>query len=278
MRNIALILRKLSAKVYIALLRFALNKAHSQICPSLIPRSGESGASIRCYSTRIIITQKITCLVTATHENHIDALAYDDVSDRMCLACSVPIKLITPRSLEITQYYGYYTIDYLGLWKFIVRGLSGYESLIAKFKITNNSIAQFFFNKRKLQSKRRIELLSFLVNTYAESSENIRLIYLMSRLHTNRWVYHPEKETHKKYLNLYLSSFVESGELISQDALTYKLTGKAIVTLENFEDQERKHRDNLIIQRIMVILTIALAFLATVQAGLIKLPTLISLT
>lgn len=278
MRNFALILRKLSGRVYIALLRFALNKAQSQICPSLIPRSGESGASIRCYSTRIIITQKITCLVTSTHQNHIDALAYDDVTDRMCLACSVPINLITPRSLEITQYYGYYTIDYLGLWQFIARGLSGYENLIVKLKVTNNSIVQFIFNKRKLQSKRRIELLSFLVNTYAENSDSIHLIYLMSRLHTNRWVYHPEKETHKKYLNLYLSSFVESGELISQDALTYKLTGKAIVTLENFEDQERKHRDNLAMQIIMVILTIALAFLATVQAGLIKLPALISLT
>ena len=100
----------------------------------------------------------------------------------------------------------------------------------------------------------------------------------MGRMHTYRWFYHPDKEMQKKYLELYLESFVESGELSCKDSITYKLTGKAVVTLESFEDEERKHRDNFIIQVVMVLLTIALTFLATVQAGLIKLPILFNLT
>lgn len=53
------------------------------------------------------------------------------------------------------------------------------------------------------------------------------------------------------------------------------MTGKAISTLERYEEEEWRHTEAVKLQKKMVWLTIILAFVAMIQAGLIRLPALI---
>ena len=124
----------------------------------------------------------------------------------------------------------------------------------------------------------RHELLKTLVQNYIDSTHTgIDTLDLMSKLYSNRWILHPKGREVEKKLELYLDSLVETGEL-NKINTEYVVNGKAIVTIENYEEAERRHLDNIRSQRRMIYLTILLAIFALVQAGVIKLPTLIDLT
>jgi len=88
---------------------------------------------------------------------------------------------------------------------------------------------------------------------------------------------HPKGQAVEKKLVLFLDSLVETGEL-SKINTEYVVKGKAIVTIENYEEAERRHRDNLRSQRKMLCLTVPFAIFALVQAGVIKVPTLFDLS
>ena len=101
----------------------------------------------------------------------------------------------------------------------------------------------------------------------------------MSRLYSIRWIVHPDKNMQDKKLILYLDSFVESGDLICTNRhYSYTITGKALLTLDEYEESERRHQDNVRLQRLMVLLTLIMAFFTMVQADLIKLPTFFDFT
>ncbi|WP_218104312.1 hypothetical protein, partial [Methylophaga muralis] len=69
----------------------------------------------------------------------------------------------------------------------------------------------------------------------------------------------------------------DSGELKKVNH-EYVVTGKAISTIEKYEEEERRHTVAVKLQKRMVALTILLAFIALVQSGIINLPVLLDLT
>ena len=99
----------------------------------------------------------------------------------------------------------------------------------------------------------------------------------MTPLYTDKWVFHPDQDSERRKLKFYLESLVDTGELKIVN-YKYVLTGHAVRAIEEYEEQERKHTENVKIQRRMFWLTLAIALLTLVQAGLVKLPPFIDLT
>ncbi|MCB2168872.1 MAG: hypothetical protein KQI78_14525 [Deltaproteobacteria bacterium] len=99
----------------------------------------------------------------------------------------------------------------------------------------------------------------------------------MNKLYSMKWILHPRGEQEHNKLELYLKSLVDSGDLreINQE---YVVTGKAITTIQNYEEEERLHVENVKLQRKMFWVTLILAFLALIQSGLLQLPTIIDWT
>jgi hypothetical protein len=87
-------------------------------------------------------------------------------------------------------------------------------------------------------------------------------------------VLHPDGDAQHKKVNFYLDSLVRSGELDKID-YKYSVAGAALRTIEEYEEEERKHTETVKMQRRMFWLTLVIAFLTFVQAGLIKIPTLV---
>jgi hypothetical protein len=99
----------------------------------------------------------------------------------------------------------------------------------------------------------------------------------MTDLYTIKWVLHPQGDQQQQKLEFYLDSLVATGELIKNNH-KYVVTGHALRTIEEYEEQERKHTENVKMQWRMFWLTLAILALTLVQAGLVKLPPIIDLT
>lgn len=70
----------------------------------------------------------------------------------------------------------------------------------------------------------------------------------MTKLYSIKWVLHPEGDQQQEKLELYLDSLVKSGdlELINDE---YVVTGNAIRTIKKFEEEERRHVENVKMQK-----------------------------
>lgn len=69
---------------------------------------------------------------------------------------------------------------------------------------------------------------------------------------------------------------VDSGELRKVNS-NYQPTGLALKTLQDSEEQDRKHNANIRVQVLLAILAVLSVVMAASQAGLVKLPTLLDL-
>ncbi len=133
------------------------------------------------------------------------------------------------------------------------------------------------FNKRGLETKQRFDLLKLLVKNYSDRDNGFGYVEVMSDLYSNRSFLHPQFDSKAKQIQSFLIGLVDTKELklINHN---YYLTGHAYKAIDEFEEQDRKHRSANFTQWIMVLLTIALVFFTMAQAGLIKLPLLINLS
>lgn len=60
-----------------------------------------------------------------------------------------------------------------------------------------------------------------------------------------------------------MDSLVETGDLRREGVLGCKVTPKALVTLAQYEEENRRHRDNIRVQQVIALVTICL-FIAAI--------------
>jgi len=254
----------------------ALKKAFAKIAPNRIPMSGPESEKNDFYSTRIMLGEQ-TALVQRLDENKVSILKYNQETDTCDIEDEILLTEIDLKTIETTHYLHNYYTTYVGINSFILHCLTKKDYIKVKLKRVLNSIAQSRFNNRELEIKPRYELLSYLIDNHGISQKEFSIVSLSSSMYTLRFFGHPDREQCQNKLKMYVESFVESGEL-SRVAGGYKVNGKAIVTLEQFQTEERRHKDSVKLQYSMVLLTFLLAILASIQAGLIKLKPFIDLS
>lgn len=189
----------------------------------------------------------------------------------------IPLHTVNTKDISITHFYGHHEIRYSGITDFAI----GRTLFLPYIKILSvqsiEALDQYFFNKKKFYTKQRIELLKFLTQRRLDGITSSSAIDLMTGLYSIKWILHPDKDSQLKRLRFYLDSLVDTGELRRVDH-KYELTGEALKAIEVYEEQERKHTENVKVQRRMVWLTLTIVLLTGAQAGLYKLPTLLDLS
>ena len=253
--------------------RWLLPVLLSRACESRIPRSGDEGVRVNCFVVSLDTNGEPFFIATEYEGNVLGGLRWDgsSYSDEHF----VPLEDIGSHELRITHYYGLATITYDSIFDFAFHHVTRLEYLKIRVVRYLEATHQYFFNKRKLVTKKRMVLLEFMMNDQLDREHNgIGIIDLLTKLYSINWVLHPSADEQQQKLELYLESLVESGELRNINH-EYVVTGKAIGTLERYEEEERRHSEAVKLQRKMVSLTILLVFMAMVQAGLIKLPPLL---
>ncbi|WP_272284453.1 hypothetical protein [Vibrio europaeus] len=76
-------------------------------------------------------------------------------------------------------------------------------------------------------------------------------------------------------MDLYLNSFVSSGELVVVELGEYKVTRKAKATLESYQMESSREKDAQYTQYALVFLTLILAIIGAIQSGVVKVPILL---
>ncbi|MGF1841356.1 hypothetical protein [Vibrio atlanticus] len=258
------------------LLKRSLTKVIKNNCPIRIPRSGKAGAQIRCYSTYIKLAGEYELLVKDFDGEQLTGYQYSKELDRYDEEAAIHIDWLTLDSLEVEQYIGYFSVTYTGLWDFVLFENTKLMALLAFYHRSKSNLAQYLFNKRQIESKKRHELLKFLLENYGSLEQEFHLITLLRQVYSAHMFRHPDKDKLKELLDLQLDSFVQTGELSYSDS-GYRLTGRAIITLESFQIEARRHRVSMVQQWLMIALTLVLALIGLIQAEVIELPVLLDL-
>ena len=258
------------------LLGWLLPKLLAKTCESRIPRSGEAGAQVDCFVVLLDQSGKPFLMVTSVDGEILKGIQWDGNS--YSNEKSMELSEIDEYELRITHYYGLSEITYDNIIDFTFHYLTKFVYLKIRLVRFIDATSQYFFNKKKIVTKKRMELLQFMLDDQVDREhDGVSLFSLMSKLYSIRWVLHPSKDEQKKKLKLYLDSLKDSGELLEVNR-EYVVTGKAISTIEKYEEEERRHTEAVKLQKKMFWITLAIALMAIVQAGLIKLPPLIDFT
>lgn len=252
-----------------------LPKILRRACESRIPRSGEEGAKVNCFITSIDRAGEPYLIVLSLVGSDLNCIEWDGVS--YSIERTVPLSSLCLSDFRITHYYGHSEIQYFGLIDFIRSRLLLWPYLKVHVVRRLSKLDQYLFNKKKLVTKQRTDLLKFLIERALDGKTEHEPLDLMTDLHSIKWVLHPHGEEEQRKLEFYLDALVETGEL-QKINYKYVLTGFALRAIEEYEEQERKHTENVKMQWRTFWLTLAIAALTVVQAGIVKLPALLDWT
>lgn len=259
----------------IGITRRVLYRVVARACASTIPRSGNKGAEVNCFVTAVDRDGAPYLIVLQVEGDELVCIEWDGAKYKVDR--KLPIASFKPSSFRITHYYGLSTVEYQGVLDFVLGQLTAWPYIKIHTVQWLSSFDQYLFNKKKLISKQRMELLKYLVEQAQAGRMQHETFNLMTELYSIRWVLHPQREAEQAKLEFYLDALADTGEL-RKNLHNYVVTGFALRAIEEYEEQERKHTENVKMQWRTFWLAVAVAALTLVQAGLMKLPALIDLT
>lgn len=245
-------------------------------CEDMIPRSGEEGEKVDCYTVAIDKDSEPYFLLKKYENQTLVGKVWN--GNQYSGAHELKISDIEGGTLRITHFYGVNKIRYDSVYDFVFNHITKFVYIKVNIYRYLESTYQYLFNRRKLITKKRLELLQFMLNDQLDREhKGIRILNLMTKLYSINWVLHPSADEQQEKLQMYLESLLSSGE-IKKINDEYIVTGKAINTIELYEEQERRHVEAVKLQRKMVWLTLLLTIMAILQAGIVKLPTILDLS
>lgn len=214
-------------------------------------------------------------LINGYHEGKLNALQYsgDSFSEPVSLD---PDELINEQFYVEHWYKGnqfiYYGLDLLAK----SNSRDKRRAIISNFK---NKIVQERFNRIKLELYGRHTMLEALTDIYFEGDarQPVLTVLLLTRLHSALWLQHPASDALVAKTTFYLDSLVSSGDLKKVNPGSYVPEPKALATLEDYRNSEKKDvrekKDKswtLFWSALAVIFTLFSAWGTLVQAGILK--------
>jgi hypothetical protein len=256
--------------------RWTLSRLLAKPCTSPVPRSGDEGRKIDCFVVYLKQDGKHGFLLHSFDGEWANVRKWDGES--FSTESKLPLSEVAAGTLDIIHFYGLDNIEFTGVGDYVSNGISGWIYLRVRVRRLSRALAQSFFNRRSLDSRHRLEILELLVSLRkAHGESGLSSFDVMSEVHSMKWAYHPAGQSARKEIEYQLDSLVESGDA-QKSGSKYHATGKALITLESAEEQDRRYRAMSWLQWTLVFLTFILALSAIVQTGLISLPVLLDLS
>lgn len=243
-------------------------------CGNTIPLSGKEGESVDCFSIKIDDNGAPFLWVRSILGDELTGLEWDG-SSSFSIRRSINLKTIEPKNFFITHHYGLAEVRYSGIFDLAIGRITRWSYIKLDTRRILNRLDQHLFNKKKFFTKQRIDLLKILLDRHLNGKTPVNSIDIMTDLYSIKWMLHPDGDAQYKKVKFYLDSLVKSGEMVVTYDGQYSVSEKALPKIEEYEEDERKHTENVKMQRRMFWLAVIIALLTCVQAGLIKLPTLI---
>ncbi|EKP0247306.1 hypothetical protein NTJ15_001362 [Aeromonas veronii] len=241
--------------------RHILKELLKKPAPERIPRSGEDAEKVNCYVVYFRSRDRSwTLLCYDIFPNGVTGKYWHNNVE--VGSVSIPFYLLGDYELDITHFYGRYDLRYESVSQYFWEGIIPVD----KANILIGKGNQFLFNKKELIRSERMEVLKLLLEKELDKSGyQISSIDLSTLLYTEKWVFHPDQNRQLKYNELLLESLCSSGELIRSE-YGFKLSPKALVTISIYEEEQKKHRENISQAKSMKWLTFGLILVGVIQA------------
>lgn len=191
--------------------RLVLPKVIGRACESRIPRSGDRGAKVNCFVTAIDRVGSPYLIVMGLNDDELNCIEWDGTS--YSIERTVPLNTVTFADFRITHYYGHSDVQYFGLIDFFYNRLLAWPYIKIHLVRALSGLDQYFFNKKKLVTKQRADLLKYLMVRALDGQTEHELLDLMTDLHSIEWVLHPQGDAEQRKLEFYLDALVDTGEL-----------------------------------------------------------------
>lgn len=220
--------------------------------PSSIPRTGEEGKAVNCFSISIEEGGKPSLLVRSADYHRARCSAWNGDSFLLAPSEDFSWDTIDPREIVVRHYFGLYTVKFTGVRSLSIGRTFGFPYLKIFIHRLRSSIRDARVRGSELPTPSRIEILYALRRQARIRDEehfgprqDLRFssLELMTWLFGERWYVHADYRAVQKDLDLVLRSLVNTGELSMPGAVEYQVVPKLVVTLEEHEAKERKDRD-----------------------------------
>jgi hypothetical protein len=233
--------------------------------PSRIPLSGMDRLRERDYFL-VEFGDEVaprSFLVKSLDEQRINGLWYPAGSDRP-LKASFPKERVCDYDILITHYLAELEIKYTSAIIFLIH----HHLRIGHFKLARERIARLMYSQRGLAREKCIEILRMLVEmVFKQGRTRISSWIILETLYGTRLVHHSDFLPLQRYYEFILGSLLASGEL-TKDNVFYQVAPKALATLAAFEEDDRRHRDQVRQQKVIGFLTLALVGVGLLQSYL----------
>ncbi len=241
-----------------------------------IPRSGESAKAVNCFVVALDNGKEPYFLATSfdKEKSIIKGLVWNGKEYKE--PAEIGLFDVDKYNLEITHYYGLSSVSYSNIYDFAFNRMFGFVYILLHVQRFYHERKWSSFYKKKFVTKNRMELLYLLTEHHMNSGEPLTQQELMTKLYGLKWVFHPSQKVQQKKVEFYLSSLVNSNDVV-KDGSKYQASPQALETIERHEEDERKFEESQALQTKLVLLTLLLAIFSAIQAGLIKLPPIINL-
>ena len=245
--------------------RLAIKSALKANAPDRIPLSGWQRLQQRDYFVTHLGTGESEQGFLVKHISRNGVVgAWWSQKDRSGLPASIPNRFLLKPPLHIKHYFREIEIDYRSSTLFFLATICKWS----RIRLAYLRFVQWKYNRRAFVRDERYEVLRTIYDrTMADSSYSTSPIFYMVERFGDRCIPHPANNELESYYRFVLDALVDSGELQMND-LSYTLTPRAISTLAELEDNDRRHNDSVRLQRVLTWLTAALVVVGLLQAAL----------
>lgn len=253
--------RELIDSLYEKYLRKVLRKR----CSGWIRTSGDGAEDVDCYGVHLKVNENETVNVSAFDGTMITLREYPNERPEDFTERQIPINEVSHKDFVIIHYLGLSRIEFRGLsdlfWSEVFR-IPGYLRWTDRIK---SEIRQRRFNLKKFETVERIDLLKVYLKHNKKGVRFSTVTELMLVEHGHEYFSHPRKDEIHEETRFLRNTLCELGEL-GEGNEGYYVTGKGYMAIVDSEEDERKHTENLMLQKKLVYLTFILA-ISGIAAG-----------
>lgn len=225
-----------------------------------IPRSGEDGENVNCYSIALY-DEEIPYLMLGSMDaesGEIQAYRWAGSRDRGRFEEEVVVTLdhIREYTIKIRHYYGLGDVLYTGALDYIYGKVFMFPYMQINAARAWYAIRNFMFMRKGLTAKNRWKVLKLMLEeqTKRGAQSGMSDMEVLELVHSYSWIIHPNANEVMNTMRLHLDSFVDSGEL-AYDGRTFTVQGRAVATIEQREQVRRRSVRNFFLAVIPIFLT-----------------------
>ncbi|QNQ62357.1 hypothetical protein IB024_00930 [Brucella sp. 6810] len=234
--------------------RWAISWALRKRSPERIPTSDLAAMRRRNYYTVYLRDDSGAVRFVITEQDKANYIGNKFSDADTEINQSISKSDLSSYKLYIIHYYGEIEINYYSAIAFFL----GLIARVAFFKLRIDRIIRFIYGNMPLTRKSRIEILRYAIDHGIVFGRQIHVMDLLRSIHGDRLRYVDKHWPLYLYYKALLDS-LRSELTLDKGADSYTVNPKAIATLDRYESEERRHRQAIRTQMLLVVLTFVIA-------------------